>query len=103
MVINITLGFPTFDCATPGRVPPGAACGFFFPGWFGVVCPKPVHPATKNMTTVSAIADESVGKRVDKTVQKRGTICLFRRRQLLRTPHLLVCLRLKSLVGQRLG
>ena len=71
---------------------PGAVCVFAGTGLAATACAHAVCPPDRTMTTANKEADQ---------VEKRPNMRLFRR-QLLRAPRLLVCLRRESLGGQRL-
>ena len=90
MVINMTLGRVVSDRFTLDR-----GCTWACVGLVGADCPKAVHPAARVITTAE--------KKVGKEAEKRPNMGLLRRRQLLRAPRLLVCLRNESLGGERLG
>ena len=95
MVINITLGFLTFDLVMLDRPTRGPACGFGCTGLVAAACANAEHPADRAITTVNGM--------VDKSVVKRRNMRLVRRGLLLGAPRLLVCFRRESLGGQRLG
>jgi len=90
MVINMTLGFATFD-----RLTAGAACGFACAALPGAACANAEHAAERAITTAN--------DKLNEKVEKRANIRLVRHRLLLGALPLLVCFRCESLGGECLG